>query len=125
MSSQSDGAAPSWAFLANEARSGRLMIVDQQVASACAKACNDLIDGLVDVQNTLTSAKINLKLGQFQCGDDLAKALTDAIMGSSGFHGRIGDHIEIVKLIHDTVKAQIDKYDVSESDLAAKLKAEG
>src|SRR5262249_40666336 len=100
---------PNWNYLAAEAKAGWLLIVDPSVAKDCADACDELSKVLHAARVQLMQGNLQFMLGDFDCGNDLAKALFDQIRGDQGFRGRIEEHIEVVGQIRDVVGANVAK----------------
>lgn len=88
---------------AARAKAGEL-VLDPSVAQDCAKACTEAIASLVEVKVGMIQRAITPPLGDFTCGDDLSKILTEV---TQQFIDRIDDHILCLKAIHDTVGAQV------------------
>lgn len=88
---------------AARAKAGEL-VLDPTVAQDCAKACTEAIASLRGVKDDMTQRAITPPLGDFTCGDDLSKILTEV---TQQFVDRLDEHIVCLKAIHDTVGAQV------------------
>lgn len=102
------------------------MSLDQSVARDCADACAALIQSLHAAREALRNTNFNINLGDFSSGKQLSEGLYKAIRGDDdSLYARLGEHIEVVKLIHDTVGAQVAEMLVTDADVAAGLKKSG
>lgn len=110
----------SWTHLASEAKSGRL-VLDPEIAKECADACEVLISGIDDLRGSIQRLGSVVGLGDYECGKQLAAALVDIAFGKDGFDQRLSEHIEVVKLIHDTVGAQVAKMLSKDDETAQSL----
>ena len=88
---------------AARAKAGEL-VLDPSVAQDCANACTEAISSLEEISQSMTLRAVTPPLGDFTCGDDLSKLLTEV---TQQFINRIDDHILCLKAIHDTVGAQV------------------
>lgn len=108
----------SWQVLNGLAASGQLEL-DASVRDACAKACDDLRQGLKEVRDTLSQVNFKLTLGKFSCPKPLEDALYETVMGDDGFHARLKQHMDIAQEIADTIRQQVTKieaHDQAHSD---------
>jgi hypothetical protein len=95
-----------WRYLANEAKAGRL-VLDPTVAGDCAVACDTLIAGLRKLRQEVQFWNLEVGVGNFRCGTALSRLLQDAAMGGGGLHERLGEHIQVVSLIRETITGQV------------------
>lgn len=117
----SDALVQDWRNLAAEAKAGQL-VLEPEVAKECAAACEDLIKGLAGVRGDIRMLGREIGLGDYESSKQLAQALVDVAYGKDGFRQRLDEHIDIVKLIHDTVGAQVAKTLATDDDTAQNLK---
>ncbi|GAB2656032.1 hypothetical protein [Nocardia goodfellowii] len=100
-----------WKFLAEEAKAGRLYL-DQSVAKDCRDACNKQIDLYDGLRRDLKNLETVTGLGNFKCAEALAQMLgRKAIGGEGNVDAALMDHIEVLKLIRDTIQVSVEKYE--------------
>ncbi|WP_063046638.1 hypothetical protein [Nocardia pseudovaccinii] len=96
-----------WRHLADEAQAGRLTL-DPSVANDCFAACEKQIQVYEDCRTLLRRMDRVTGLGKFDCADALAKMLGEKAIGGDGdVDSALAEHIEVVKLIRDTIKVSV------------------
>ncbi|WP_433629738.1 hypothetical protein [Nocardia sp. CA-120079] len=103
-----------WRHLADEAQAGRLTL-DPSVANDCYAACEKQIQIYEDGRDLLKRMSTVTGLGRFECSDQLAKMLGEKAVGGDGdVDSALAEHIEVVKLIRDTIKVSVQR--ITEQD---------
>ncbi|MEU8901211.1 hypothetical protein [Nocardia sp. NPDC048505] len=106
--------ATRWSHLAGEAKAGRLYL-DRSVATECRDACNKQIELFEELIRDLQGLAVVSGFGQFDCADELAKMLgAKAIGGDGDVNTALKEHIEVLKLIRDTIQVSVDKYEAQD-----------
>lgn len=107
-----------WRFLAGEAQAGRLFL-DDSVATACRSAIDDQIDVYVEALGGIEAMANVTGLGEFACGVELGRLLGLKAVDPSGdgdMATSLRDHIEVLKLMGDTIQHSLDR--VREQDFS-------
>lgn len=94
------------------------MTLDPAVAVECAAACDALIDGLGRLRSQIGSWNLEIGLGDFRAGDALAALLRDIAVGDDGLDQRLGEHIDVVSLIRQTVTGHVARVGAADDHAA-------
>ncbi|BDU09235.1 hypothetical protein [Nocardia cyriacigeorgica] len=100
-----------WRRLADEAKSGQLFL-DDSVAKGCKTAIDDQIDVYVEALNGIEAMSNVTGLGEFECGKELARLLGLKAVDPAGdgdLATSLRDHIEVLKLMGDTIQVTLDR----------------
>ncbi|MFI7669717.1 hypothetical protein [Nocardia sp. NPDC049526] len=110
-----------WRHLADEAQAGRLTL-DPSVANDCYAACEKQIRIYEDCRYLLHQMNHVTGLGKFECADQLAKMLGEKAIGGDGdVDSALAEHIEVVKLIRDTIKVSVQRISEQEQQNAQSI----
>ncbi|WP_280232385.1 hypothetical protein [Nocardia cyriacigeorgica] len=106
-----------WQYLSDEAKAGRLSI-DDSVAKACHTAIQDQINVYKAARQGIEEMAVVTELGEFACGQELAKLFglkaVDA-EGNGDLDTALRDHIRVLELMGDTIKATLDRLQEQDS----------
>ncbi|MEV5833010.1 hypothetical protein [Nocardia sp. NPDC052112] len=107
-----------WQFLSGEADAGRLYL-DPSVAKGCRDACNRQIGLYETMRDDLTFMKNVTGFGRFECSDELAKMFSAKALGGDGdVDTALKEHIDVLKLIRDTIQKSVDKLEAHDEAYA-------
>ncbi|MEV6339609.1 hypothetical protein AB0M12_33435 [Nocardia vinacea] len=110
-----------WRHLADEAQAGRLTL-DPSVANDCYAACEKQIHLYEDCRALLRHMNRVTGMGRFECADQLAKMLGEKAIGGDGdVDSALAEHIEVVKLIRDTIKVSVQRISEQEQQNAQSI----
>jgi hypothetical protein len=100
----SEDTAGQWSRLAGAARSGELYLDDEQVAYACAKACDQRLRELQDLVINTQDVQNVSGFGDFEMADHLVKKFMKQATGEDHSVDRvILEHIETVKSMREVM----------------------
>ncbi len=100
----SENSAGLWSRLAGAARSGELYLDDQEVAFACAKACDQRLKELQDLAIVTQDVQNVAGFGDFKMADDLVKKFAKQATGEDHSVDRVVlEHIETVKNMREVM----------------------
>ncbi|MBF6097215.1 hypothetical protein IU438_06635 [Nocardia cyriacigeorgica] len=106
-----------WRSLADQAKAGQLFL-DDAVAKSCRSAIDDQIGVYQECIEGIESMARVTGLGEFECGKELARLLgLKAIdpTGDGDLSTALRDHIEVLKLMGDTIQVTLDRLQEQDS----------
>ncbi|WP_159849589.1 hypothetical protein [Nocardia sp. CY41] len=100
----SEDSAGMWSRLAGAARSGELYLDNQEVAFACAKACDQRLKELQDLAVLTQDAQNVAGFGDFKMADDLVRKFSKQATGDDNSVDKVVlEHIETVKNMREVM----------------------
>ncbi|MEU1550136.1 hypothetical protein [Nocardia sp. NPDC005745] len=118
----SEDSARLWSQLAGAARTGELYLDNQEVALACARACDQRIKDLQDLAIVTQDAQNVAGFGDFEMANDLVKKFLKQAMGEEhSVDHVILEHIETVKNMREVMAISFKRITGQDIENAAQI----
>ncbi|WP_249644831.1 hypothetical protein [Nocardia sputi] len=111
-----------WSRLAGQARAGEIYLDNQEVAYACAKACDQRMKDLQDLAIATQDVQNVSGFGDFEMADDLVKKFLKQATGEDNSVDKvILEHIETVKNMREVMAISFKRITGTDIENAAPI----